>query len=72
MFCSRIINKDENSAKEGFYPYFSKYRLNFFPYIYYPFWNMSTRFTRNQSYDLRGDPLIYGRYVGPWNISSWL
>lgn len=34
----------------------------------------STRFTRNQSYDLRGDPIViappYPGYI-PWNVSSW-
>lgn len=36
-----------------------------------PWWN-STRFTRNSSYDIRGDipPILYD--VGPWNISPIL
>lgn len=34
-----------------------------------PYWNMPTRSTRNMSYDIRGDPPIYPRPVGPWNIS---
>lgn len=33
-----------------------------------PWWN-STRYTRNSSYDIRGDipPILYD--VGPWNVS---
>ena len=38
--------------------------------------NMSTRFTRNQSYDLRGDPFPLFRavnpYLSPWGMSSWI
>jgi hypothetical protein len=30
-----------------------------------PFWN-STRYTRNQSYDIRGDVPTYYREVSPW------
>ena len=26
--------------------------------------------TRNMSYDIRGDPYIPKRYIGPWNMSS--
>jgi hypothetical protein len=33
-----------------------------------PWWN-STRFTRNMSYDLRGDIQNPIFYTGPWNIS---
>ena len=33
-----------------------------------PWWN-STRFTRNMSYDLRGDEVPYPYYVGPWWVS---
>ncbi len=35
--------------------------------------NVSTRFTRNQSYDLRGDPFpnpYYGPGLSPWNMST--
>ena len=36
-----------------------------------PVWQ-STRFTRNQSYDLRGDPFrISPSYPLVWNVSSW-
>ena len=52
-----------------------------FPYQY-PFrtgWgfgsfiNMPTRFTKNQSYDLRGDPFIIppNPYLSPWGMSSY-
>jgi len=30
-----------------------------------PWWN-STRFTRNMSYDIRGEPRIISSQVGPW------
>ena len=35
--------------------------------------NMSTRFTRNQSYDLRGDPfqIPSNPNLSPWGMSSW-
>ena len=35
--------------------------------------NMSTRFTRNQSYDLRGDPYVIppNPNLSPWGMSSW-
>ena len=35
--------------------------------------NMSTRFTRNQSYDLRGDPfrIPSDPNLSPWGMSSW-
>lgn len=36
-----------------------------------PWWN-STRFTRNMSYDLRGDIPIRPEYVGPWLNSPFL
>ena len=34
---------------------------------------MPTRFTRNQSYDLRGDPfpIRFNPNLSPWNMSSW-
>ena len=37
------------------------------------FINMPTRFTRNQSYDLRGDPFIIpvNPYLSPWGMSSY-
>lgn len=36
-----------------------------------PWWN-NTRFTRNQSYDLRGDPPVaYYPWISPWGVSSW-
>ena len=38
------------------------------------FWNMSTRWTRNQSYDLRGDPyppIRFNPWLSPWGMSSW-
>jgi len=36
-----------------------------------PWWN-STRFTRNMSYDLRGDIPVRPEYVGPWLNSPFL
>ena len=33
-------------------------------------WNNPTRFTRNMSYDIRGDILPFYYFVGPWNNSS--
>lgn len=35
--------------------------------------NISTRWTRNQSYDLRGDPYVIpvNPYLSPWGMSSW-
>ena len=38
-----------------------------------PIWNYHTRFTRNQSYDIRGDPLIIppNSYISPWGVSSF-
>jgi hypothetical protein len=45
----------------------------------YPLWsfgsfiNMPTRFTRNQSYDLRGDPFIIpvNPFLSPWGMSTY-
>ena len=34
------------------------------------FWNIPTRSTRNQSYDLRGDPYIIPPAYYPWNNST--
>jgi len=33
---------------------------------------MSTRFTQNQSYDLRGDPfpILYDPHLSPWGMSN--
>lgn len=44
-----------------------------FPTSVENFWNMSTRSTRNQSYDLRGDPfpIQFNPQLSPWNMSSW-
>ena len=36
---------------------------------FWPIWNMPTRFTRNMSYDLRGDVPIIPYHPGPWLIS---
>jgi len=46
----------------------------------FPLWNfgsfinMPTRFTRNQSYDIRGDPFIIpvNPYLSPWGMSSYI
>ena len=51
-----------------YYDYFGSYPPS--NYFMYPFWNASTRHTRNMSYDLRGDVPIPPSYVGPWNISE--
>jgi len=40
-------------------------------YPYYPFWNASTRHTRNMSYDLRGDVPIPQHAWFPFNMSSY-
>lgn len=42
-------------------------------YLYYPYWNASTRHTRNMSYDLRGDvPIPPSQQAWfPFNMSSY-
>ena len=53
-----------NKIKEKFYTYWR------YPY-YYPFWNYSSRSTRNMSYDLRGDiPIPPNTSLSPWLNSS--
>lgn len=36
---------------------------------FWPIWNMPTRYTRNMSYDLRGDVPIIPYHPGPWLLS---
>jgi hypothetical protein len=38
------------------------------------FINIPTRFTRNQSYDLRGDPVVIrpDPFLSPWGISGYI
>lgn len=45
--------------------------IYYIPYVLtYPFWNASTRHTRNMSYDLRGDIPIMNQALMPFNMSS--
>ena len=71
-----------SDKKEAYYPYLGRHRYKRYNAPWYHrwykwynpyrwFWNMPTRFTRNQSYDLRGGIPIRPKHVGPWNISSW-
>lgn len=57
MICGILYD----SYKIMYYDYFNPYIPNNYAYYpYYPFWNLSTRHTRNMSYDLRGDvPIPY-------------
>jgi hypothetical protein len=51
------------------FPFKNSLAWNFGAFI-----NMPTRFTRNQSYDLRGDPFIIpaNPYLSPWGMSSYI
>lgn len=63
--------------------FFSSPKIEYYVYIpgetdelnypYYPYWNASTRHTRNMSYDLRGDvPIPSSQQVLlPFNMSSY-
>jgi len=44
---------------------------NFAPILYG--WNQPARFTKNESYDLRGDPFVMPYVpVSPWNNSNFV
>ena len=53
------------------YPYKTNYPMS--GWGFGSFINIPTRFTRNQSYDLRGDPfpIPVNPYLSPWGMSSY-
>ena len=64
-YTNRYRYRNINNYYPSYYDIWQLSRYGLLP------WNNSTRFTRNMSYDLRGDVYLPPYYTGPWNNSTY-